>query len=35
MVRYTRGLIDIGSDGTDDYSSRNAVVQLGLGIRGR
>lgn len=35
MVRYTRGLINIASDGTDDYSSKNAAFQIGLGIRSR
>ncbi len=35
MVRYTHGLINIASDGTDDYDSRNAALQIGVGLRFR
>ncbi|MBC7564603.1 MAG: PorT family protein [Gemmatimonadaceae bacterium] len=35
MVRYTHGLINIASDGTDDYNSKNTAFQIGLGLRFR
>lgn len=35
MVRYTRGLIDIADDGTDDYRSKNTAFQIGVSLRAR
>lgn len=35
MVRYTQGLINVASDGTDAYKSKNTAFQIGLGLRFR